>query len=41
MDLLHRAGIARVLSCDSVPHATNAIALGPLLAEGVRDFLAE
>ena len=41
MDLLHRAGIARVLSCDSVPHPTNAIALGPLLAEGVRDFLAE
>lgn len=41
MDLLHRAGIARVLSCDSVPHPTNAIALGPWLAEGVRGFLQD
>jgi ribose-phosphate pyrophosphokinase len=39
MDVLHRAGIARVVSCDSVLHPTNAIALGPLLAEGVRAFL--
>ena len=36
MDLLHRAGIARIASCDSVRHPTNAISLGPLLAEGVR-----
>ena len=39
MDLLRRAGIARVLSCDTVPHPTNAIALAPWLAEGVRGFL--
>jgi ribose-phosphate pyrophosphokinase len=39
MDLLHRAGITRVLSCDTVPHPTNAIGVGRLLAEGVRGFL--
>jgi ribose-phosphate pyrophosphokinase len=39
MNLLQRTGVARVVSCDSVPHPTNAIALGPLLAEGVRGFL--
>jgi ribose-phosphate pyrophosphokinase len=39
MALLQRTGVARVVSCDSVPHSTNAIALGPLLAEGVRGFL--
>jgi ribose-phosphate pyrophosphokinase len=39
MDLLHRAGIPRIVSCDTIPHATNAIALGPWLAEGVRGFL--
>ncbi|HET8746708.1 MAG TPA: ribose-phosphate pyrophosphokinase [Ramlibacter sp.] len=41
IDLLHRAGVARIVSCDSVPHATNAIALGPWLAEGVREFLQD
>jgi thymidine phosphorylase len=30
------AGIARVLSCDTVPHATNAIAIGPALAQATR-----
>jgi ribose-phosphate pyrophosphokinase len=40
MDLLHRAGITRVVSCDTVPHPTNAIGVGGLLAEGVRGFLA-
>ena len=39
MDLLHRSGVTRVVSCDSVPHPTNAIALAPLLAEGVRPWL--
>jgi ribose-phosphate pyrophosphokinase len=39
MDLLHRVGVARIVSCDTVPHPTNAIALAPLLAEGVRGFL--
>lgn len=32
------AGIERVVTCDSVPHATNAIALAPLLAAGVREL---
>ena len=36
LDMLHRAGIGRVASCDTVPHPTNAIATGALLAEGVR-----
>ena len=36
LDMLHRAGIARVVSCDTVPHPTNAIATAALLAEGVR-----
>jgi ribose-phosphate pyrophosphokinase len=36
MDLLHRAGVARVVSCDTVPHASNAIAVAPLLADAVR-----
>jgi ribose-phosphate pyrophosphokinase len=39
LDLLHRAGIARVVSCDTVPHPTNGITVAPLLAEGVRGFL--
>ncbi len=39
IDLLHRAGIGRVVSCDTVPHASNAITVAPLLAEGVREFL--
>ena len=36
MDMLHRAGVARIASCDTVPHATNAIGVAALLAEGVR-----
>ncbi|MBC5783481.1 ribose-phosphate pyrophosphokinase [Ramlibacter sp. USB13] len=40
VDMLHRAGIARLASCDTVPHATNAIGVAPLLAEGIRGFLA-
>jgi len=39
-DMLHRAGIARVVSCDSVPHPTNAIALAGLLAEGISAITA-
>lgn len=39
-DLLHCAGIARVVSCDSVPHPTNAIPLAGLLAEGIRGMIA-
>ncbi|MDP1968838.1 MAG: ribose-phosphate pyrophosphokinase [Burkholderiaceae bacterium] len=33
---LHEAGIARVVSCDSIAHASNAIALAPALARAVR-----
>lgn len=36
LDMLHRSGIARVASCDTVPHPTNAIGVAALLAEGVR-----
>lgn len=39
-DMLQRAGVARIASCDTVPHATNAISVAPLLAEGVRSLLA-
>ena len=28
--------MTRVVSCDSITHASNAIALGPLLARAVR-----
>ncbi len=38
-DLLHRAGVTRIASCDSVPHPTNCIAVAGLLAEGVRSLL--
>ena len=34
--MLNRAGVARIVSCDTVPHATNAIGVAGLLAEGVR-----
>jgi ribose-phosphate pyrophosphokinase len=40
MDLLHRSGVSRVLSCDTVPHSTNAIPVGPLLAAALRQQLA-
>lgn len=36
MDLLHRSGIARVATCDTVPHPTNCIPVAGLLAEGIR-----
>jgi ribose-phosphate pyrophosphokinase len=41
-DALHRmraAGIAEVVSCDTVPHSTNAIRMAPALAAAVRDIL--
>jgi ribose-phosphate pyrophosphokinase len=41
MDMLHRCGISRVLSCDTVRHPTNAITVAPLLADGVRGFLED
>jgi ribose-phosphate pyrophosphokinase len=39
MDLLHRAGIARIVTCDTVPHPTSAIPVAGLLAEGIRGLL--
>lgn len=36
LDMLHRAGITRVVSCDTVPHPTNAIGVASLLADGIR-----
>jgi ribose-phosphate pyrophosphokinase len=35
LDLLHRAGITRLASCDTVPHPTNAIPVGSLLADAL------
>lgn len=40
LDLLHRCGIARVASCDTVPHPTNAIPVAGVLAERLRQVLA-
>ena len=39
LDMLHRAGVARFASCDTVPHPSNAIPVAELLAEGIRPFL--
>lgn len=33
---LHQAGIDKIWSCDSIAHPSNAIALAPLLASGLR-----
>jgi len=39
VDMLHRAGVARIVSCNTVPHATNAIGVAVPLAEGIRAML--
>ncbi|RYF16543.1 MAG: ribose-phosphate diphosphokinase [Comamonadaceae bacterium] len=39
LDLLHRAGISRIASCDTVPHPTNAISVAGVLADGLRGLL--
>jgi ribose-phosphate pyrophosphokinase len=39
-DMLQRAGVARIVSCDTVPHATNAISVASLLAQGIRETIA-
>lgn len=36
---LRFAGAGRIVTTDSVPHASNAIGLAPLLAEGLRELL--
>jgi ribose-phosphate pyrophosphokinase len=40
IDLLHRAGIGRIVSCDTVPHPTNAIPVAGVLADGLHAMLA-
>jgi ribose-phosphate pyrophosphokinase len=40
VDMLRQSGIRRFVSCDSVPHASNAIGLAALLAQGVRTITA-
>jgi ribose-phosphate pyrophosphokinase len=40
-DDLLAAGAARVVTCDTIIHASNRIAVGDLLAEGVRGLLAD
>jgi ribose-phosphate pyrophosphokinase len=39
LDMLRRAGIRDVVSCDTVPHPTNAIAVAGLLAQRLRTVL--
>lgn len=39
MDLLHRSGIQRIVSCSTIPHATNAIPVAGLLADALQDML--
>lgn len=41
LDGLSRAGAARVVTCNTIEHATNAIDLTDTLAEGVRHLLLE
>ncbi|AMO24767.1 ribose-phosphate pyrophosphokinase [Ramlibacter solisilvae] len=40
LERMRAAGIARVLTCDTVPHASNAIAVGPALAQAARQQAA-
>jgi ribose-phosphate pyrophosphokinase len=35
------AGVTGVVSCDTIPHASNAIALGPLIAQALRELAGE
>ncbi len=35
------AGVTRVVSCDTIAHASNAIAMAPLLADAVRELTME
>ena len=40
MDDLKAAGAARIVTCDSVPHTTNGIAIAPALAHAINEHLA-
>lgn len=39
VEALHHAGVPRIVSCDTVPHASNAMPVGELLAAAVREHL--
>lgn len=39
LDSLQRAGAARIVTCNTIEHATNAIDLTDTLAEGVQRLL--
>ncbi len=36
---LEQAGVDNIWSCDSIPHPSNCLSLGPLLAKGLRQLL--
>jgi len=38
IDMLHRAGFSRIVSCDTVPHPTNGISVAGLLAEALAPY---
>ena len=38
---LERAGVDNIWSCDSIPHPTNRLSLGPLLAAGLQQLLED
>jgi ribose-phosphate pyrophosphokinase len=40
LEELRAAGAARVVTCNTIPHETNAIDIVPLLADGIRSFLS-
>jgi len=40
VEALHRAGVPRIVSCDTVTHPSNAISVRGLLAEALRGMLA-
>lgn len=39
LDVLRQAGVSRIGSSDSIPHASNVVSLTPLLAEAVRGVM--
>jgi hypothetical protein len=40
VEALHHAGVPRIVSCDTVPHASNAISVRGLLADALRTLIA-
>ncbi|MES2631756.1 MAG: ribose-phosphate diphosphokinase [Pseudomonadota bacterium] len=41
LERMHGAGIARIVSCDTIEHETNAIELAPMLATALANALAQ